>query len=295
VPLLSLDATFVARFAAPPSPTTVNSAVSAHTSIRSILGDTKYATVLQGSYKNDTALADMNDVDIVAVDRGLTSRTYSSRVISGDGVPWVEIFARIERALQTSHLYAGKWKREDKCIRVNAGMRVDVVPAVCVSDANNDPIVIYSFSQGREKRNWPRGHYDGGTAKSGATSGTYKQTVRLFKRWARCWFYGTKVAPSYYIECALHACPDAEFTGDLAGTFDNLGRRLATMSYASAKIPRIVGEGDLLTSEEWGMAEFQRFQSQLTASLAHVRAARTTHDSSAARRSWITAFNGYTA
>jgi hypothetical protein len=292
---MSLDAEFVSRFAAPPSKTTVDSAISAHTNIRALLDDTKYATTLQGSYKNDTALADMNDVDICAVDRALVSRQFSRSAGSGPGVAWDEIFGRIERVLQGSHHYAGKWKREDKCIRVNTQIRVDIVPAVRVVDAAQDPIAIYSFSKGAERLNWPRGHYEGAAAKSGRTNGNFKQTVRLFKRWSRCWFQGTKVAPSYYLECALHSCEDHQFTGDLAADFERLAGRLTSFSYGTSKVPRIAGEGDLLSPGEWTSENFTRFQTQLRSSLGQVRAARTSWDSASARRFWISAFNGYTA
>jgi hypothetical protein len=290
-----LDVEFVSRYARVPSPTTVAAAVSAHTSIRDLLGDKDYFTFLQGSYKNDTALADMNDVDIVAVDRRLVSRVHSGRTgLSGSGTAWSDIFGRIETKLQDSHHYRGKWKREDKCIRVNTGIRVDIVPAVVVTEAGADPIALYSFAGQREKINWPRGHYEGATRKSQETNGTFKQQVRLFKRWARCWFGGAKIAPSYYIECALHACPNSEFTGHLAEDFLRLAARLITWNHTATRLPRIAGSGELLSSEEWTVDNFVRFQAQLLTSTAIIRDAVVTHDAALARTRWVSAFNGYT-
>ncbi len=291
-----LDADFVARYARAPSQTTVDAAVSAHTSVREILGDVDYVTFLQGSYKNDTALADMNDVDIVAMDRKLVSRAYSGRSdLIGAGTPWSEIFERIEAKLQASSYYRGKWKREDKCIRINTGIRIDVVPAVIVSAAGADPVALYSFSAQREKVNWPRGHYDGAVRKSQETSGNFKQQVRLFKRWARCWFAGTKVAPSYYIECALHACPSSEFTGHLPEDFIRLGSRLLSWRHGMTQLSRVAGTGELLSGEEWTAENFARFQAQLAASVGTAREALAAFETGRARSRWVATFNGYTA
>ena len=67
-----------------------------------------------GSSKNDTAPTDMNDVDIVAVDRRLVNRAHSGRtdLLSGPGTSWSDIFGRIEAKLQNSQHYRGNWKRE---------------------------------------------------------------------------------------------------------------------------------------------------------------------------------------
>lgn len=275
---MPVDADFVTRYATPPTKTTMEQVVSAHTSIRDLLG-ANYSTLLQGSYKNDTALSDINDVDIVALDLH-------------PGATWQAIFGRIEAILQGSPHYAGKWTRGDKCIRVNTRMKVDIVPAIGTAD--RDPIKVFSFSKNKDRQNWPRGHYESGAAKSRTTNGHFKQSVRLFKRWAKCWFPGTKVAPSYYIECALHARPDSDFSGDLAATFERIASGLAATSYRSTRLPRIAGDGDLFTAEEWGSAEFSRFQNQLTASLEDVRAARTARDVASGRQAWTRAFNGYT-
>ncbi len=39
---------------------------------------------------------------------------------------------------------------------------------------------------------------------------SYKPTVRLFKRWMRQYMDQGKMAPSFYIECAVHNVVDAK-------------------------------------------------------------------------------------
>lgn len=286
-----LPAEFVARYARPPSDTTVARAVSVHQSVRDVLGDSDYATLLQGSYKNDTALWDMNDVDIVAVSRGLVS-THFTGTTPTNGVPWTDIFTRIETKLQADSRYQGRWTREDKCIRLNTGVKVDIVPAVRIGDATADPIAIYSFRAGKERKNWPRSHFAAGAAKSGATNGAFKQSVRLLKRWVRCWFANRKVAPSYYIECIVHAQPNSAFSGDLARDFVSIAAGVGQLRYGSSTLPRLAGEGNLLSAEEWGAAEFQQFQRALQRASSHVQAALSAYSEQSARGNWVAAFNG---
>lgn len=106
---MSLASDFAARYARPPSTTTVDSAVSIHTNVRAALGDSEYATFLQGSYKNDTALWDMNDVDIVALSRGVKSSVFTGTVPVNGGISWNELFARVERKLQAVEAYKGMY------------------------------------------------------------------------------------------------------------------------------------------------------------------------------------------
>lgn len=288
---MSPAASFVAQYARVPSASTVERAVSIHQNVRALLGDLDYSTFLQGSYKNDTALWDMNDVDIVAVSRGLVSSHFNGTTPT-NGVSWEEIFGRIERKLQADARYQGKWTRGDKCIRLNTGVKIDIVPAVQVGSIETDPVAIYSFEARGERKNWPRGHYDAGTAKSGRTNGAYKQTVRLFKRWARCWFGTRKVAPSYYLECAVFAHPDADFTGDLERDFISVGAKLVHSPFSTTILRRLVGDGDLLTAAEWDQLRFQEFQSTLQIALRHAVGAQAASSEQRAREMWVAAFNG---
>lgn len=73
-----------------PSPSTVAAAVTVHEKIRDLLGE-DYETFLQGSYRNETAISDLNDVDIVVVRK----HTYSG------------VFAPLRRIQSQKHLGYG--------------------------------------------------------------------------------------------------------------------------------------------------------------------------------------------
>lgn len=291
----SLPAEFVNSYASVPAKTTVDRAISLHQNVREALGS-EYDTLLQGSYKNDTALADLNDVDVVAVHRSTYSTSFGARRYL-TSVPWPEIFARIERKLQADARYQGKWERHDKCIQLNTGVHIDIVPAIVVSESTADPVAIYSFREGTERQNWPRAHYDNSAAKSGRTNGSYKQAVRLFKRWAQCCFGSRKIAPSYYLECLLYATPDDRFTGDLAADFCAIARWIGLQfpqqwSYDYTKLWRVAGEGNVLTATEWKKADFEAFRTQLATSLRWADAALTATSEQQARDYWKAAYNG---
>lgn len=284
----ALDNAFVLAYARPPSQAVLGQAIAHHQRVREHLGDTDYVTFLQGSYSNDTALEDMNDVDIVAVRRGVGGPGSAPL----DGQQWSTLFRDVE--VRLAHL--GPWKREDKCIRLNTpGVRVDIVPAIALgSDPAGDPIAIYSFRAGRQKKNWPHGHQQRGRAKSDHTSGGYKQAVRLFKKWKACHFGSRKVAPSYYLESLLYSLPDTAFTGDAAADFVTLARRIIER-YPGGRgsLSRIAGEGNLLSPDEWDAGPFQEFLDTLAKALPHAqRALGEPTDTERARSAWRAAFNG---
>jgi len=191
-----IPSTAIERYSAAPSPTTVAAVSSLHTNIRDVLG-TDYETFLQGSYKNDTGVADLNDVDIVALRLQTVSGPFTGRM-NPPFVSWNEIFQEVQNRLEESHHYRGKTETGDKCITVKTAFHADVVPAVKISDDGTDPIAIYSFREGKERKNYPRDHYQQNTTKHAQTAEAYKPTVRMFKRWVRNWFPNLDVAPSFY-------------------------------------------------------------------------------------------------
>lgn len=54
------------RYSPGPSSTKVTQVASLQQTIHDVLGDEDYDTFLQGSYRNGTALSDINEVDIIA-------------------------------------------------------------------------------------------------------------------------------------------------------------------------------------------------------------------------------------
>jgi hypothetical protein len=281
--------TVARRYTAAPASTTVTAAKTLQETIRSVLGS-DYETFLQGSYKNDTGVPDLNDVDVVAQRKSYYSTHFTGKVATNP-VPWDTIFQQVHDRLEASHHYRGKTKRGDKCIKVNTNFRADVIPAICIADVEDDPIAVYSFRERGERKNYPRDHYERNTEKQARTADNYKASVRMFKRWARNWFAGTDIAPSFYIECLIHGVPDGLFTSDPPATFLLVADHIVNKLDRNDVIWSVAGDKDILTSAEWSPTKFETFQAQLGQSLTRVGQAFNTTSGWRAERFWGEAFN----
>jgi hypothetical protein len=176
------------RYSAGPSESKITQVANLQTTIRDVLGD-DYDTFLQGSYRNGTAIVDINDVDIVARRRGTNASLSSAQ--------WERLFNAIASKLRSSYRISGTVSIGDKCVKLKgSALNADIVPAVAIGDFDKDPIAIWSRREREERPNYPRTHYSNGVSKHRATLQAFKPTVRLFKRWARQYSGFDKTAPS---------------------------------------------------------------------------------------------------
>lgn len=277
----------VQRYSAGPSQAKVDAAKSLRSSVESALGY-GYDVFLQGSYRNNTGVADLNDLDVVAL--STTTHTVESGVAKHP-VSWNEIFARVERALDAHPRFHGHVSRGDKCVKVaTPELALDVVPAIYRGDASTDPIAIYSFREGSRRDNYPRDHYSNGVLKNASnhTDGAFKPTVRLFKRWVRDSF-DARVAPSFYVECAVHSVPDSTFSDSLPLSFAGVGAHLLDYKDTTV-ILSVAGDKDILVSTEWPWRNFQQFQVALAGAVRTALAAMKATTEPEANRLWRSIF-----
>lgn len=249
-----ISQSLIDRYATGPSATRVGQVKKMHEAIRQALDESpfNYETFLQGSYRNDTAIADINDVDIVAL------RLFQAAPQGHQD--WLWEFGQIVSTLKDSTRVSGIVKRGDKCVKVEGLVKVDVVPSLNTGNWRNDPTVIYSIRDQAERENRPRDHYDNGVRKQRATSNAYKPTVRMFKRWVRQ--YPSLVAPSFYIECTVHSIEDLWFDSYLPRSFRDVARRICEYK-TSDVIHSVAGDKDILLSAEWAPGDFVKFQEKL--------------------------------
>lgn len=252
---MNISQSLIDRYAAGPSKARIDLAKSLRSDLSRALG-ANYRVFLQGSYRNNTGLADLNDVDIVA----LATTVHSTRggPPATNPVSWDEIFARVERRLNDHYRFLALLERGDKCIKVDTELALDVVPAIYRADPDFDPIEIYSFRERSARDNFPRDHWDNGVEKNKATDGAYKPTVRLFKRWARSAFGDASTAPSFYIECAVHEIGNEKFSSYLPLSFARVAVEIAEWD-TSKSISSVAGDKDILGPSEWEPARFEEF------------------------------------
>ena len=277
-----ISQSLIDRCSAGPSATKTTAAKNLHRTIRSILGTTLWDTFLQGSYRNGTATARINDVDIVAL-RHLRSGRQSAGM-------WEEFFEKVANDVGASPRITGVVKKGDKCVTLTtASLNADIVPAVPSGDADKDPISIYSRRAKRERPNYPRDHYTNGSLKNLVTSQTFKPTVRLFKRWGSQYSNSATVSPSFYIECAVHAVNFERFDSYLPLGFAQVALEICDWS-TNKVIKSVAGDKDILMPGEWEPKNFVAFQQRLLSDLNYlVKAlnATTSHD---ANHYWRLAF-----
>jgi hypothetical protein len=270
------------RYSAGPSESKVTQVANLQTTLRDVLGQDDYDTFLQGSYRNGTAIADINDVDIVARRKATNAPLSSSQ--------WDSLFNTIASKLRNSHRVSGTVSIGDKCVKLRgASLNADIVPAVAIGDFTKDPIAIWSRREREERRNYPRTHYDNGVRKHRATSQTFKPTVRLFKRWARQYLGFDKTAPSFYIECAVHAVSSTKFSTYLPLSFAEVGLEIFRWS-RNTVIKSVAGDKDILVSDEWHPDKFEAFQAKLWPDLQFVVRAMQASTTQEANRLWKLAF-----
>lgn len=271
-----------------PAATIISRASSMQQSIRDVLGS-DYETFLQGSYKNDTAISDFNDVDIVAIRKTTHSGTFAHIEVSSR-VSWDAIFSEIEAKLDASPLYRGKHSRGDKCITVEGTVNIDIVPAVKVTTELEDPIAVYSFREGMERLNHPRLHFENGKLKNANTNGHYKPIVRIMKSWAYQHFDDPKIAPSFYVECIVHSVPDRLFTSDHAGSFIDIGIDMLK-KLANPHIPVYTVSGSRNIFDDWSPENREQFRKKfLDTTTLFLNALNATSELEASRH-WHRGFN----
>lgn len=286
----SIPQTLVDSLIKGPSATKTSEVKRMQEYIQGLLGVTHH-TFLQGSYKNDTAISDINDVDIVAV-RSSTYSSAHSPIQCERSVTWDKIFSEIEEILRNQKLYTWTVTRGDKCIQVRGAFNADVVPAVQIGrDHLTDPIVVYSFRDNEERINRPRVHYKNGVAKNASTDGIYKPVVRMAKNWALNHFSGDKqIVSSFKIEALVHNVEDSNFNDDYVAAFILVTSEiLKTIQNQRVVIPSVCGYEDI--TEKWDLNGRKDFENQLATSLQLAYSAYKATSQAEAENYWRRAFS----
>lgn len=230
--------------------------------IQEILSD-EYHTFIQGSYKNTTAISDINDVDIVAVKLNVYSAEHSSVVIENPvPYPWEKIFIEIIEKLKNQHLYQWRITPKEKCITIETtNLKADIVPAIQVhEDVTIDPIAIRKYSGNH--LTYPRIHFKNGVTKHSRTNNNYKPLVRMFKNWAKNYLPLDTIS-SHKIESLLYNIPDENFMDDHFVSFILISSSIIKLlSTTSNKILSVCGSENIC--DNWDISKRQLFINKLS-------------------------------
>ena len=280
-----------------PSPTFVSQAVSQHTTITSLIGSpSSSASVLspqcflQGSYKQETAIYAINDVDIVVL-----SALWQPGEGSSTGRTWSrdEIFDTIAAPLRADWRYAGKvhYKATSMCIKVDLGIKVEILPVVFKGGnyiADQEPFRLFRPETGIWEDGYARQHQNWLSWKNNAlyANGNYIRAIKIVKHLRSYW---NVRAVSFHIECLLFILPDALFAGGPADYVPALLTYVASIpasSWYQLDVMTPCGERRLFSESEWNWACWSTFHQFITSLIPLTNRANSTPYRDIAIEAW---------
>lgn len=244
---------------------------------------------LQGSYKQQTAIHTINDIDIVALcelwqpGSGIGGRSWSRH----------EIFDTVAAPLLQDGRYRDKvhYSRTSMCIKVDLGIEVEILPAVYKAGNNVytvEPFRLYRPEKGQWEDGFARYHqtYLSVMNRREATQSNFIPCIKAMKH-IRSIFQIPTV--SFHIECLLYSLPNEVFHGPPP---DYLARVLAVLSAESAEswYSRVVmtpcGDRDIFTAAEWTRESWDQFHKAVTLWSQTAQVAINTTDRNLAIEAW---------
>lgn len=242
---------------------------------------------LQGSYASDTNIHAESDIDVVVLYEKVfyedtTALTPVERQIhaahfSPSEYRWHDLRAEVLKALY-GHFGAGKVDAASgKALKVHTGagrMTADVLPAIKFIRYATYPSpttftahfgLQFFDSTGNAIRNYPEYHINRGQNKNQVTrtGSRYKPTIRVFKNLRSHLVDNGKIAkglaPSYFLECALHNVPDNLFIGNFSDTVPAILSYLLHTPYATFLCQNGVTPLIGSDSTQWSAADFSAF------------------------------------
>jgi hypothetical protein len=235
-----------------PSPTFEQAAAREHTAITDLIesrrgpaGALEPTCFLQGSYRQDTAIYAINDVDIVA----------------GSGPPYwtrARIFDTIAASIRTSPRYADKvrYGPGSMVIHIDLPIKLEVLPVVFKAGNRNpqvEPFVLFRPERGQWEEGYAREHQRLLTLKNSAllAGGNFNPMIKVLKHLRSHW---GNDAVSFHLECLLYSLSPLIFIGGPANYITNVLTAIAlTPADTSYRQPMMTpcGDRDIFTPQEW--------------------------------------------
>jgi hypothetical protein len=216
---------------------------------------------LQGSYKQQTAIYSINDVDIVVLCRLWSPGSGVGRSYSRD-----EIFETIASPLKQDGRYKSKLRYgpTSMCIKADLGIKVEILPVVFKvgnEDYSQEPFHLYRPTLQRWEDGFARYHqyYLSAKNKGERTGGNFIPAIKIVKH-LRSLFNLNAV--SFHIECLLYSLPDHLFVGApsdyVAAILSHLASVPANSWYGTA-VRTPCGDRDVFTGNEWSLQSWSVF------------------------------------
>ncbi len=272
-------------------------ASSQHNTIRGLIEDRNGpaaellpTTFLQGSYRQQTAIYTINDVDIVA----LCNLSYpGSSGGSGRSYSRDEIFRIVAAPLRADGRYRDKVRfgPQSTCIKIDLGIKVEILPVVFKAgtmDPDKEPFVLYRPESKRWEDGFARYHQGWLSVKNAAnrTQGNFIPAIKVLKHIRS--LYGL-TAVSFHLECLLYFLADSFFLGGpadyLASVFHAIAAHKPEEWYRTTCMTPC-GDRDIFTAAEWGTQGWWKFHEIISKCSTVAQEAITTSNESQAVDAW---------
>ncbi len=281
-----------------PSKTYKNIAASAHSNITSLIEksdgpakDYKIKCFLQGSYKRNTAIHTINDVDIIAA----CDLSYKE---SANQNTRNQIFKVISDSIGEAETYREKIKfnNESVCVKVLlSGIKIEILPALKIIGKPIDHEPFYTFLpnnnfSGSWKKTYAKKHQVLCTQKNSQTDGLFIPLIKVFKhlRFIENSLSET-IVPSFYIECLLYALKNTIYSGSISDCIEAVLQSLAGFSADKAYQSGLKSpckDEVIFGTKKWCREDYNKFNSSVKKWYEIVKYANQLEDKDKAIDSW---------
>jgi hypothetical protein len=260
-----------------PSPTVTAQAASEYNSIKRLLeGDPTLSSplgaqcYLQGSYGWETAIYDINDVDIVIFCQGLYYPPAQGSV-SAPGTSWDRhrIFNAVISALYNDRRYRDKLmpvNSDSMCVKLDLGIKVEMLPVVRNSGnivTDREPFYLWRPQRNQWELGYASMHRSQLSAKNLTTAGNFIPMIKVMKHLRTM---ADLNAVSFHVESLLYQIDYRQFVSTPAEYIPRVLSFIAGITAEAVYRERIMtpcGDRDMFTAEEWGFASWQSFHNAL--------------------------------
>jgi Second Messenger Oligonucleotide or Dinucleotide Synthetase domain len=278
-----------------PKQSFVEIAASEHSTITGLIEDRRGPAAelsptcfSQGSYKQDTAIYSINDVDIVAL-----CNLWQPGSGGGNGWSRDEIFATVAAPLLNDRRYRDKvqYGPQSMCVKVDLGIAIEILPVVYAAgttDAAKEPFRLYRPETQKWEDGYARYHQAYLTQKNRAdrTGGNFIPAIKVLKHLRS---RRGLDAVSFHLECLLHAVPDSVFGGGPADYICNVLSYLAATNapaWYQGGVMTPCGERNIFTAREWAAQSWTTFHQHIGLWASSSQAAVLAPSKAAAIQAW---------
>jgi len=233
-------------------------------------GDLNIKCILQGSYKRDTAIYTINDVDIVALCNLSHKSTANQKTRN-------QIFNIIGKSIleDKTNKDKVKFRKRSICIKIELeSIKIDILPALKYPGKSMDFEPFYMFKPDEDeskngvwKQGFAREHQKMITNKNKSTEGNFVPIIKLFKHLRSINSKLTRYdAVSYHIECLLYSLKDSIYSGSISQHIESVLHSLSGFTPEKAQKSNIkspCGDIKLFNHDEWNLQSFSRFYHEL--------------------------------